>query len=77
VTQQPAEPVVLVRIESGTADPAELAALTAVLLARSYRCQDGDPDPAGAGRPHRRLAHWRRLERAGGFQTPQSWRTVR
>ncbi len=60
----------LVRIEKGRAEPEELAAVTAVLLARA----------AAAGRPAegyrpRSIAAWRRLERQAGFQAPHSWQS--
>jgi hypothetical protein len=60
----------LLRVEKGHAEPEELAALTAVLLARAA---------AGAGRrhaparPHRSTARWRRLERQSGFRSAHSW----
>ncbi|KUJ64597.1 hypothetical protein ACZ90_58745 [Streptomyces albus subsp. albus] len=60
----------LVRVEKGHADAEELAAVTAVLLARAA---------ANAGhrgrtvRPRRNTAHWRRLERQSGFRAPHSW----
>jgi hypothetical protein len=61
----------VVRVERGHAGPEELAALTAVLLARA----------AAAGRPvtslerPRSVAGWRRLERQSGFSAPHSWRS--
>ncbi|MCQ4084936.1 acyl-CoA carboxylase subunit epsilon [Streptomyces sp. RB6PN25] len=60
----------VVRVERGNADPEELAAITAILLARA----------AAAGRPAtsytqpRSIAGWRRLERESGFRAPHSWR---
>ncbi|WP_327370065.1 acyl-CoA carboxylase subunit epsilon [Streptomyces sp. NBC_01217] len=58
----------VLRVEKGLADPEELAAITAVLLARAA-AQPAD-SPA-----HRRsgTAGWRRLERTPGFRAPHSW----
>ncbi|MET8949836.1 MULTISPECIES: acyl-CoA carboxylase subunit epsilon [unclassified Streptomyces] len=57
-----------IRVEKGHAEPEEVAAITAVLLARA------------AARPavspvHRRRAKagWRRLDREPGFRAPHSW----
>jgi acyl-CoA carboxylase epsilon subunit-like protein len=59
----------LVRVEKGHADPEEVAALTAILLARAAA-----GPAAGHGRtPARSVAGWRRLERARGFRAPHSW----
>ncbi|MCX5410059.1 acyl-CoA carboxylase subunit epsilon (plasmid) [Streptomyces sp. NBC_00335] len=60
----------LVRVEKGSASPEEVAALTAVLLARAAEpAPDGDP-----GRPPRRpAARWRRPERGGAFDGPRTW----
>ncbi|MFF3764924.1 acyl-CoA carboxylase epsilon subunit [Streptomyces sp. NPDC001922] len=60
----------LVRVEKGHAEPEELAALTAVLLARA--AAGTGHHPAGA-RPRRSTAGWRRLERTPGFRAPHSW----
>jgi hypothetical protein len=57
----------LVRVEKGHADAEELAALTAILLARA-----AEP-PAAPARPARSTAAWRRLERTAGFRAPHSW----
>jgi hypothetical protein len=57
-----------VRVEKGHADPEELAALTAILLARA--AAGGSAEPA---RPARSTAGWRRLERTPGFRAPHSW----
>ncbi|MBM9503865.1 acyl-CoA carboxylase epsilon subunit [Actinacidiphila acididurans] len=59
----------LVRVEKGHAAPEELAALTAILLARAGAGDAGH----SAGLPARSVAGWRRLERARGFQAPHSW----
>ncbi|MFF7446973.1 MULTISPECIES: acyl-CoA carboxylase epsilon subunit [unclassified Streptomyces] len=56
-----------IRVEKGHAGPEEVAAITAVLLARAAA------QPASPGhRPHPK-AGWRRLEREGGFRAPHSW----
>ncbi|MER7762153.1 acyl-CoA carboxylase epsilon subunit [Streptomyces sp. NPDC097619] len=58
----------LLRVEKGHAEPEELAALTAILLARAA---------AGPAAPEARSARsqagWRRLERTPGFRAPHSW----
>ncbi|ANW17890.1 acyl-CoA carboxylase subunit epsilon [Streptomyces clavuligerus] len=57
----------LLRVEKGACEPEELAAITAVLLARAA-AKPGEPDqvtPSAAG--------WRRLERQRGFQPSHSW----
>ncbi|MFG3348306.1 acyl-CoA carboxylase subunit epsilon [Streptomyces sp. NPDC048018] len=58
----------LLRVEKGHADPEELAAITAVLLARAAA------QPAEPTRHGRSTAGWRRLERENGFRAPHSWR---
>ncbi|MEV0961411.1 MULTISPECIES: acyl-CoA carboxylase subunit epsilon [unclassified Streptomyces] len=58
----------LLRVEKGHADPEELAAITAVLLARAA----SQPQTAPAHRG-RSTAGWRRLERQSGFRAPHSW----
>ncbi|QGV78313.1 acyl-CoA carboxylase epsilon subunit [Streptomyces ficellus] len=58
----------LLRVEKGNADPEELAALTAILLARA----SAGP-AAGPARRVRSTAGWRRLERQSGFRAPHSW----
>ncbi|NNN31745.1 acyl-CoA carboxylase subunit epsilon [Streptomyces sp. S3(2020)] len=55
-----------IRVEKGHAGPEEVAAITAILLARAA-AQPTEPDQA---RPR---AGWRRLEREGGFRAPHSW----
>jgi Acyl-CoA carboxylase epsilon subunit len=57
-----------IRVEKGHAEPEEVAAITAVLLARAAA------QPAAA-RIHRSRAKagWRRLEREPGFRAPHSW----
>ncbi|MFJ9825453.1 acyl-CoA carboxylase subunit epsilon [Streptomyces sp. NPDC101160] len=58
----------LLRVEKGHADPEELAAITAVLLARAAA------QPAEPAHPRHTTAGWRRLERENGFRAPHSWR---
>jgi hypothetical protein len=59
----------LLRVEKGQADPEELAAITAVLMARASARAEEAP-AAGRGRS---TAGWRRLERSSGFRAPHSW----
>ncbi|MFC9289265.1 acyl-CoA carboxylase subunit epsilon [Streptomyces sp. NPDC057052] len=59
-----------IRVEKGHAEPEEVAALTAILLARAAS-RSSEPTRAHHGRPK---AGWRRLEREGGFRAPHSWR---
>jgi len=58
----------LVRVERGEADAEEVAAVTAVLLARAAATSHRTP------KPRRTTATWRRLERAPGFHAPHSWK---
>ncbi|MCX5267909.1 acyl-CoA carboxylase subunit epsilon [Streptomyces sp. NBC_00199] len=58
-----------IRVEKGHAEPEEVAAITAILLARAAaRTSEPAPDRRG-----RHKAGWRRLEREGGFRAPHSW----
>ncbi|MFE5810903.1 acyl-CoA carboxylase subunit epsilon [Streptomyces avidinii] len=57
----------LLRVEKGNAAPEELAAITAILLARAA----ATPDETPVSVP--RQAGWRRLERTPGFRAPHSW----
>ncbi|MCM2393297.1 acyl-CoA carboxylase subunit epsilon [Streptomyces albipurpureus] len=57
----------LLRVEKGHCDPEELAAITAVLLARAAS------QPEAAPVQDRSMAGWRRLERQRGFQPSHSW----
>lgn len=57
-----------IRVEKGHAEPEEVAAITAILLARA-----ATPAPAAVHRGRAR-AGWRRLERENGFRAPHSWR---
>ncbi|MFF2850388.1 acyl-CoA carboxylase subunit epsilon [Streptomyces sp. NPDC058001] len=68
-TPTPASSDDVLRVEKGHAEPEEVAAITAVLLARAA----ARPEPAA---PHRgrTKAGWRRLEREPGFRAPHSWR---
>ncbi|MFI5684968.1 acyl-CoA carboxylase subunit epsilon [Streptomyces sp. NPDC051636] len=56
-----------IRVEKGHAEPEEVAAITAVLLARAAAAPS---DPTHRARPK---AGWRRLEREPGFRAPHSW----
>ncbi|AJE42675.1 MULTISPECIES: acyl-CoA carboxylase subunit epsilon [Streptomyces] len=56
-----------IRVEKGNAEPEEVAALTAILMARAAAQSS---TPAHRGRPK---AGWRRLEREPGFRAPHSW----
>ncbi len=58
-----------IRVEKGHAEPEEVAAITAILLARAALA------PAATPAHHRGhpKAGWRRLEREGGFRAPHSW----
>ncbi|MER6127345.1 acyl-CoA carboxylase epsilon subunit [Streptomyces sp. NPDC001795] len=62
----------LVRVERGEASEEELAALTAVLLARAAARGHG-PDHADRSRT---TARWSRLERRPSYQSPLSWRVA-
>ncbi|MEV0696244.1 acyl-CoA carboxylase subunit epsilon [Streptomyces sp. NPDC050388] len=59
-----------IRVEKGHAEPEEVAAITAILLARAAT------RPTSGARTHRGRARagWRRLEREPGFRAPHSWR---
>ncbi|MEV5535194.1 acyl-CoA carboxylase epsilon subunit [Streptomyces prunicolor] len=59
----------LVRVERGHAEPEELAALTAVLLARATAA--GENSTARVGR----RAVWRRPELRQSYAIPSSWRS--
>lgn len=56
-----------IRVEKGQASEEELAALTAVLLARAAH------QPAAVAGPRATAARWRRLERQTGFHGATSW----
>ncbi|WP_328750779.1 acyl-CoA carboxylase subunit epsilon [Streptomyces sp. NBC_00285] len=57
-----------IRVEKGHAGPEEVAAITAILLARAA----ARPSTAPTHSAHPK-AGWRRLEREGGFRAPHSW----
>ncbi|MGW1726081.1 acyl-CoA carboxylase epsilon subunit [Streptomyces sp. NPDC002306] len=60
------------RIVHGDPTPEELAALIAVLAARTAaQCVATPPFAHGNRRPQ---ARWRRLERMAGYRSPVSWR---
>jgi len=65
----------LVRVERGQANDEELAAITALLLARAAAgARHGRIGGAGDRAEHRPTkARWRRLERTPGFRAPHSW----
>lgn len=58
-----------IRVEKGHAEPEEVAAITALLLARAAARPAETPAHGGRAR-----AGWRRLEREPGFRAPHSWR---
>ena len=58
-----------IRVEKGHAEPEEVAAITAVLLARAA----AQSTPSAQTHRGRAKAGWRRLEREGGFRAPHSW----
>jgi hypothetical protein len=59
----------LVRVERGQASDEELAAVTALLLARAGAARSAVSEI----RPVHTTAGWRRLERTPGFRTAHSW----
>lgn len=68
-----------IRIEKGSADPDELAALTVVLLARAAELSaaesgQGPGGPGGPDGPARTPVRWRRRERRSGHRTAPGWR---
>ncbi|MFD8548120.1 acyl-CoA carboxylase epsilon subunit [Streptomyces sp. NPDC059649] len=63
----PAHRTAPIRVEKGQASEEELAALTAVLLARAAH------RPAAPAGPRATAARWRRLERQTGFHGATSW----
>jgi hypothetical protein len=62
----------LVRVEKGHASEEELAAVTALLLARAAASARHAQIPASRVARNGK-AGWRRLERARGFRAPHSW----
>lgn len=66
-----------IRIEKGSADPDELAALTVVLLARAAELTEAEAAAEGGhgpGGPGRTPVRWRRRERRAGHRTAPGWR---
>jgi hypothetical protein len=61
-----------IRVEKGHAEPEEVAAITAILLARAAAAPAASE--AHRGRAKGAKAGWRRLEREPGFRPPHSWR---
>lgn len=59
----------LVRVEKGEASDEELAAITALLMARAAN----HPADAADGAGDRNPAAWRRLERDRAYRAPHSW----
>ncbi|MET8245902.1 acyl-CoA carboxylase subunit epsilon [Streptomyces sp. NPDC005202] len=57
-----------IRVEKGHAEPEEVAAITAILLARAAARPSTTQSHRG-----RLKAGWRRLERENGFRAPHSW----
>ncbi|OAH10534.1 acyl-CoA carboxylase subunit epsilon [Streptomyces jeddahensis] len=65
----PADQSNFLRVEKGHAEPEELAAITAILMARAA----ARPTDASSVHLGRSKAGWRRLEREPGFRAPHSW----
>ncbi|NSC24099.1 acyl-CoA carboxylase subunit epsilon [Streptomyces albus subsp. chlorinus] len=63
----------IVRVEKGQANAEELAAVTALLLARAAATSSADGTRASARHTRPSKAGWRRLERQHGFRAPHSW----
>ncbi|MFI2778845.1 acyl-CoA carboxylase epsilon subunit [Streptomyces sp. ALB3] len=70
-TRPPADVSQVIRVVKGRPDAEELAALTAVVMARAAAAEAertgtaaGGPTPAG----------WRRRDRTRGFLVPRTWR---
>ncbi|MET9520703.1 acyl-CoA carboxylase epsilon subunit [Streptomyces sp. NPDC002994] len=61
----------LLRVERGCPSPEELAALTAVLLARTSCAAPDD-----LARSQQGVARWRRPDRVVGFDGPRTWRAA-
>lgn len=73
MSEQHPAPAHLLRIEKGSPAPEELAALTAVLLARALGSGVAPDDLA---RRQQAVAHWRWPERVAGFEGPRTWRSA-
>ncbi|MFD4661516.1 acyl-CoA carboxylase epsilon subunit [Kitasatospora sp. NPDC058444] len=67
---EPIEPLPLIRVLKGHADPGELAALTTLLLARAA-LTPADPEPAPTA------AAWNRPERTPHHRDPRGRRAPR
>ncbi|MDW8805220.1 acyl-CoA carboxylase epsilon subunit [Streptomyces scabiei] len=61
----------VIRVVRGRPDAEELAALTAVVLARAAAAE---AEAAGTATREPRPAGWRRPERVRGFLGPRTWR---
>jgi hypothetical protein len=61
----------VIRVVRGEPDAIELAALTAVVLARAAACEGAYGGTAGAGPAP---VGWHRGERTGVFLGPRTWR---
>jgi hypothetical protein len=61
------------RVLHGDPTPEELAALTAVLMARAAAAQRAAQPRFAHGNRHPQ-ARWRRLERVTSYRNPVSWR---
>lgn len=66
----------LLRVLKGSPTPEELAALTALLLARTT-APDDDTGAEGPEGPGPAAAGWRRPERRSGFPDPRTWQGPR
>ncbi|MEU9419378.1 acyl-CoA carboxylase epsilon subunit [Streptomyces sp. NPDC051000] len=62
----------LLRIVRGNPSPEELAALTAILLARAA---GAGAEPDDLARRQQVVALWRRPDRVSGFDGPRTWRS--
>lgn len=62
----------VIKVVKGTASPAELAALTTVLLARAAALAAVGPCPLES----RPVAGWRRPERLAAHRDPRGWRVA-
>ncbi|MEV6655080.1 acyl-CoA carboxylase epsilon subunit [Streptomyces sp. NPDC051219] len=67
---EPTEPAHFIRVEKGSPDAEELAALTALVLALAAADADQGSDSAPN---EQRTAGWRRLDRQSGFRGPRTW----
>jgi Acyl-CoA carboxylase epsilon subunit len=65
--QRPAGAASWLRVERGSADPEELAAVSVVLLARA--------GSTGGGLPRRTGVNWRQADHRQAFCAPHSWQS--